>query len=462
MRHLGGAFGGQSPRRTEQAVDERSLDPYLDSFRPICYHWYTMTTVDQQELGRRLKAARTSCGLTQDDVAGHLGLARSAITQIEQGNRAVTGLELHRLSDYLGRDMRDLLAENFQADDVLGALFRSQPDLAGRHDLHKALVGSLVLGRELTNLERLLEIDRDLAAAATYPLPPPKTKWDAIRQGERIAQEERRRLGVGETPLPDVADLLEAQGVRTAQQDLPGSISGLTLVEPTIGVLVVINRSHHFLRRRFSTAHEYCHVLLDRERRGLVSRAKDRHELVEVRANAFAACFLMPEEGVRRFVQGLGKGSASRVQREVFDEDDVVTTRSRTAPGSQDLQLYDVVQLAHRFGTSVLSALFRLKSLKLLTEAQLTALREQDNAGTREQIEAFLELPGTDHQTKRNEFRQRFLGLALEAYRREEISKRKLMELAARVSVSAVEVDAMLESMGLDEEEVVDVLLPEL
>ncbi len=28
-----------------------------------------------------------------------------------------------------------------------------------------------------------------------------------------------------------------------------------TLVEPSLGVLVVTNRDHHFLRRRFSTAH---------------------------------------------------------------------------------------------------------------------------------------------------------------------------------------------------------------
>ncbi len=419
--------------------------------------------VDQQELGRRLKVARTSCGLTQDDVAGHLRLARSAVTQMELGNRAVTGLELHRLAEYLGRDMRDLLAESFQEDDVLSALFRAHPELSGRQDLHNALVRSLALGRELTNLERLLEIDRDFGAAVSYPLPSARTKWDAVRQGERIAQEERRRLTVGQTPLPDVAELLEAQGVWTAQEDLPSSVSGLTLVEPSIGVLVVTNRDHHFYRRRFSTAHEYCHVLVDRARRCLASRTEDRDELIEVRANAFAACFLMPEEGVRQFVQGLGKGSSSRLRREIFDEkDDVVDTRSRTVPGSQDLQMYDAARLAHHFGVSVLAVLFRLKSLRLVNESQFAALREQDKQGVGKEIVKFLDLPQPDHEAKRNEFRQRFLGLALEAYRREEISKRKLAKIAQRVSVTESEVDTMLASMGLDEEEAVDVLLPEL
>jgi len=421
-------------------------------------------TVDQQELGRRLKVARTSCGLTQDDVAGQLGLARSAVTQIELGNRAVTGFELHRLAEYLGRDMRDLLASEFHEDDALGALFRSQPDFSGRQELHEAVVRSLALGRELTNLERLLGIDRDLGTAAAYPLPAVRSKWDAVRQGERIAQEERRRLGVGHLPLPDVAEVLESQGVRTAQEDLPESISGLTLVEPKIGILVVTNRRHHVLRRRFSIAHEYCHVLVDRDRRGLISRAEDRHELIEVRANAFAACFLMPEDGVRQFVEGLGKGSASRLQREIVESDEfadaAVEARSRPAPRSQDLQMYDVVRLAHHLGVSVLSALFRLKGLRLLNEVQLDALREQDRRGVREEIAEFLGLPKIDHEAKRNEFRQRFLGLALEAYRREDISKRKLMELAERVHVVEADVEVMLLATGI-EDEAVGVVLPD-
>ncbi|MCP4659851.1 MAG: ImmA/IrrE family metallo-endopeptidase [bacterium] len=153
------------------------------------------------------------------------------------------------------------------------------------------------------------------------------------------------------------------------------------------------NRDHHVLRRRFSTAHEYCHVLVDRDRRCLASRTEDRDQLIEVRANAFAACFLMPEEGIRQFVQGLGKGSASRLRREIFDEDDVVATRRRTVPGSQDLRMYDVVRLAHHFGVSILSGLFRLKSLRLLNDSQLAALRDQDKQGIGREVAKFLGLP---------------------------------------------------------------------
>ena len=74
-----------------------------------------------------------------------------------------------------------------------------------------------------------------------------------------------------------------------------------TLYEPP-------SRSGNILRRRFSFAHEYAHVLLDRELKAILSHARDRSSLMEVRANAFAASFLMPAEGVRRYVNALSKG----------------------------------------------------------------------------------------------------------------------------------------------------------
>ena len=51
-------------------------------------------SMDQAELGRRLRQAREACGLTQDDVAQEMGLARATVAQIELGNRSVSGLEL--------------------------------------------------------------------------------------------------------------------------------------------------------------------------------------------------------------------------------------------------------------------------------------------------------------------------------------------------------------------------------
>ena len=47
--------------------------------------------IDQIELGRRIRQARESCGMTQDEVAEKLGVSRPIVVQIEQGKRPVSG-----------------------------------------------------------------------------------------------------------------------------------------------------------------------------------------------------------------------------------------------------------------------------------------------------------------------------------------------------------------------------------
>lgn len=408
--------------------------------------------ITQQELGTRIRAAREACGMTQDAVATHLGVSRPTVVQIEAGNRSVSSLELDKLSYLFGRDIREFVAASFQQEDTLAALFRAQPDVVSQPVVMEKLRECMALGRELTNLEGLVGLGRDLAAVATYPMQIPRARWEAIQQGQRLAEEERRRLGLGSAPLPDLAELLEAQGVRTGLVDLPEDVSGLTLSDRKVGLFVVANRVHHYLRRRFSFAHEFAHVVVDRERFGLISRASERDDLVEVRANAFAANFLMPEDGVRQFVAGLGKGKPSRAHAEVFDEAGSLNAEGRTKPGSQAVQLYDVVQLAHHFGVSRLSALFRLRNLRLVNEDKFGHLKALDEAGKGKHLAELLGLPEPDHTEVRNEFRHRFLGLALEAYRREEISRGKLKELATMVALPASDLDKLVEDVGLDDD----------
>jgi Zn-dependent peptidase ImmA (M78 family)/transcriptional regulator with XRE-family HTH domain len=409
--------------------------------------------ITQQELGRRIRAAREACRMTQDDAAKHLGVSRPTFVQIEAGNRSVSSLELDKLADLFGRDIREFVADAFHEEDSLTALFRAQPSVVGEPEVLDKLRECMALGRELTNLERLVGIDRDLSAVASYPFPTPKTRWEAIQQGQRLAEEERRRLGLGHAPLPDMSELLESQGVRTGLVDLPNDVSGLTLSDRKVGLFVVANRAHHYLRRRFSFAHEYAHVVADRDRSGLISQASARDDLIEVRANAFAANLLMPEDGVRQFVAGLGKGKPSRVYAEIFDEEGSLNVEGRAEPGTQTLQLYDVVQFAHHFGVSRLSALFRLRNLRLVTEAEFEHLKSLDEQGKGKQLAELLGLAEPDHAEMRSEFKHRFLGLALEAYRRDEISRGKLRELVTMVGLGADDLDQLIDDAGIDVED---------
>jgi Zn-dependent peptidase ImmA (M78 family)/DNA-binding XRE family transcriptional regulator len=415
--------------------------------------------ITQEQLGQRLRAAREAAGLTQEDVAARLGLPRSAIAQIELGNRVVSSLELDRLAFLYGRDIRELLSDEFREEDALIAMFRANADLAHHAETADALRRCMALGRELTSLERLVGLDRDVAAAVHYGLPVPRSKWEAIRQGANVADQERRRLGVGEAPISDIMELLETQGVRTATVELPDDIAGLTLIDREVGPFVAVNVGEHLLRRTFSFAHEYAHVLLDRDSQGMISRDSERNALAEVRANAFAANLLMPEAGVRQFLGRLGKGVDNRLFAEAATVDGAVSIEARGNPAAQDVQLHDIVLLAHHFGVSRSVALYRLRNLRIVSEREFQTLLAQDQAGRGRELERLL-LPEPDHQAAREAFRHRFLSLAMEAYRRDAITRTKLTELASMV-LSPADADLLLDQVNADVSyKQADVLMP--
>lgn len=415
-------------------------------------------SIDQAEVGRRLKQARESCGLTQEDVALEMGLARATVAQIELGNRSVSGLELAKFSYLYARDIREFLAPTFSADSLTSVLLRAED---GEEDgVRTALRDCIAMGHQLRDLETLLGINRSTGSVASYPSVTLGSKWDAIQSGTQAASEERRRLGLGFGSLGDVPALLEAQGIRIGLIQMPAGVSGLMISDSNVGLFVVVNRNHPSVRQRFSWCHEYAHLLLDRAQMGHVSRESERSDLLEVRANVFAANFLMPEEGVRQFVGTLGKGSSSRLHAEIFDESGVVPVDTRTAGGSQDLQIYDVVKLAHHFGVSMLSALYRLMNLRLITDKQFEQMKQMDSEGMSKQLAELLGLAELSEEESISAFYRRYLVLALEAYRREKISRRKLVEIASKLGVGATEIEHVVESLGLVHDEPSGVLLP--
>jgi len=422
--------------------------------------------VDAKELAHRLRSAREAARLTQEQVAGHLGVSRSSIAQIELGNRAVSSLELKRLADLYGRDLGAFLADEFDESDALVALFRVHPEMAEDPALNEVLRRCAVLCREATGLEGLLQLDEKRVLPAEYQLPPPRGRWEAIQQGEHVASLERRRLDIGHAPVLDVPGVLEPQGVRCAEVPMPADISGLFLVGGKIGLCIVVNSDHHLRRRAFSYAHEYCHLLLDRGRRGNVSRQANRDELIEVRANAFAASFLLPADGVFEFLRSLGKGEEARTTATVstvFEDTEPLAAQHRTAPRSQDIQLYDLVHLAHRFGVSFEAAVHRLRNLRFVSEEEKDRLlAHKEDAAT---LQRALDMAEDEKRPdRRSVFRHQFLALALEAYRRELISRRKLAELGQLLGLSEENISGILRTLGLDGDIVMgpeDVRLPE-
>jgi len=413
-------------------------------------------TISRKELAGRLKVARENAGLTQQEVAEEVGLTRLAVVRIEAGKRVVNSLELAEMTRLYGRGIAEFLEEGVFEEDPLVALFRAAPNYAEDPKLKRELLHCVELCREVANLEKLLGLSPSSALLVSYGPGTLSSRWDAINQGRYLAAQERNRLDLGTSPMWELPEIIVRQGVRVTEYEMPDAVSGLFFHSEGTGFAIVINRGHSLSRRLFSYAHEYCHLLADRDRFGGISHAGNRSELAEVRANAFAAHFLMPEAGVRSFLKALGKGEGTRQNLEIYDEWDQVPAQKRMPAGSQEVQVHDVVSLAHHFGASYEAALYHLLNLGIIRKGNFENLWEgKEGQGP---IRRALRIPARDEGTHRDLAGQ-LLSLGFEAYRREEISRGKLTELAEEAGVDRDEIEEALHDFR-QQSEPVGAILP--
>lgn len=90
--------------------------------------------VEQVEVAHRLRSARETLGLTQEDVASALGIPRTSVIAMEAGKRNVTALEIRRLARLYQREVAWLLGEGPETVDEGSAenqaLFRATANLS--------------------------------------------------------------------------------------------------------------------------------------------------------------------------------------------------------------------------------------------------------------------------------------------------------------------------------------------
>lgn len=410
--------------------------------------------IDQSTLAARLKEARLTAKLTQEQVAGVLELPRTAIVQLESGNRAVSTLELAQLAELYGRDIMSFFSSSPppEEQDVLVALFRAARVEGEDMPWQSEVSRYLGICRAGVELEELLDRPPHVGPP-TYDLSSPRKTMEAVEQGNFVAEQERRRLGLGHNPITDMSDLINSQNVWASGAKLPDDMSGLFLNHSSIGLFILVNFDHPRARKRFSYAHEYAHALLDRKSTATVSTTVNRADLCEVRANAFAASFLLPRSGVWAFLNARFKGGPSVIDQMVYDpatEDQATEVRAqrRSAPRSQRLTYEDITVLAHHFGVSYQAALFRLKSIGIVNESELDELREKEHFGRDylDLLQVLDDLEGHDVHKPDREIVNQVVHLALEAYRREEISQGKLRDLSNLLGISARSLQSLAEA----------------
>jgi len=411
--------------------------------------------IDAAQLGSRLRLARERRGLSQQAVADALGLPRTAVTNMETGNRAISTLELTKLADLYGYSAAFFLGANegTGTEDLSVVLLRALPGIEDTPKVEAEVRRLLDLYCEGAVLRRML----DQAIEETVPSYAARMTsiGDAIRQGEFVAQEERHRVGLGNAPIRNIAELISDQGIWTAATDLPDSLSGLFINHPTVGLAILVNGKHWPVRRHFSYAHEYAHALFDRDETVRTTRKDNASELMEKRANAFAAAFLVPAGGVAEQLRQIDKGHPSRLAQIIFDvaNNSTIEAELRSRPGSQAITYQDVAVVARQFGVSYEAAVWRLKSLNHISATETDALIAQRETGKRYiKLLGYFDLLEEDApaESSDQELRGQLTRLAIEAFRQEEISRGRLIEIGRKLGIKGSELAELAEAARSD------------
>ncbi len=287
------------------------------------------------EIGERLRLAREAANLRQAQAADTVGLARTTVVAIEQGQRRVSMDELRRFAKAYATSINALLRHEAVHVD-LTPKFRKLID--ERDDPGHAAAHLLAdLARAELELENLLGVQR----TRNYPPERPILPGNVVVQAEQDALELRQRLGLGLMPITDIITVLEMEmGVRVYVRRLNPHISGLFAYDEKLGACILLNASHPRDRRSLTAAHELVHLLSTRRDADVLDDQSPERSPEERYCNAFARNLLMPARSIMQKFKEITAG-ASRLTRR------------------------HVIVLAHMFGVSREALVRRLEELRL-------------------------------------------------------------------------------------------------
>lgn len=405
--------------------------------------------MNQQSLGKKIKQLREKSRFTQEEVEKALGLPQKVCTHIENGVRKVSTLELAKFAELFHIPISDFFAKEVPEDDLLVALHRIAPGLELDPKIHDQVSKCLHICREGVFLKEVLGLSHQ-QTIRTYSCPPSQNIQEAKKQGEDVAREERRSLELGDSPIYDIAEVLSSQGIWTAQTKLPNEMSGLFLHNAVLGMAIIVNASHLRTRQRFSYAHEYAHALFDANRSVAFFYFENARDLIEVRANAFASAFLMPEQGIVTLLRSMGKGQGSRIDLAIYDPsaESAIHAHYRQAASSQKILAQTISWIAHHFGVSYQAVAYRLQNLGYYKAKERDDLLNEESKG-REYLRVLhllQDVEVSNSSTENRELKAQIANLAIEAFQREKISRGRLLDLSKLLELSGKELLQFAES----------------
>jgi Zn-dependent peptidase ImmA (M78 family)/DNA-binding XRE family transcriptional regulator len=364
--------------------------------------------IDPRILGARLQDARKTAGFTQQAAADFLRMARTTVVAIEKGERRVTVPELLEFARIYARPVSEFVSRRAVTESFVPQFRAAEREILEEHaDFEQAAIELQRLAEDYAELERLTGV----STHRSYPAPYDATGASIEQVAGYVASAERNRLGLGDGPIGNLRERLESDlGLRIFYYRMPSRIAGVFAYNDPLGACIGINLSHPRDRRHWSLAHEFGHFLMHRFRAEItvlsVRRGGSASERV---ADAFAEFFLMPPTGLDRRFTDIRRSSQSGVT------------------------LADIIVLADLYNVSVQAMILRLEDMGRLPADTWDRLKAEGfKPQDAQQLLGIAANPAVAETLPR-----RYVALAVEAYRRGELSEGQLARYLRTDRVSA-------------------------
>lgn len=229
---------------------------------------------------QRLTTARQRRGLTKIALADALEMSSRTITQYENGKAEPSPKTLGRMADCLRFPLPFFCADDLDLPAVEAISFRALSKMSARErDRAQSIAG---IGQAIASWTE-----------QRFDLPQPQIPRYGHDDptGDVVASVVRREWGLGEHPISNMLQLLEAKGVRVFS--LPHECSDVDAFSfwQDDQPYVFLDAKKSAERRRFDAAHELGHLVM--HWRG-ITRSRQTERL----ADDFGSAFLMPRGSV--------------------------------------------------------------------------------------------------------------------------------------------------------------------
>jgi Zn-dependent peptidase ImmA (M78 family)/transcriptional regulator with XRE-family HTH domain len=276
--------------------------------------------------GERIRQARELAGMTQEELAGHVGISQSMVAHIETG-RVSPSLDVIQAIAKETEVQASFFEQIPMADIPNSLAYRARSSLRSS-ERDKAYQYAKVCIEQFQQMSLKLNLP-------DFKLP--SKNLDAVT----LARLLRVMLGIEPTkPVPHLINTLEQNGVIVIAMPFGlEKLDAFSCWSNTGRPIIVVSTQKPGDRLRFSVAHELGHIVLH----------KDTHKLtvvLEKEANAFAGEFLLPE----------------------------IAMRGTLSPA---LSLTQAARLKLRWGVSMQMLIKRAHELNIITERRYHYLFEQ-------------------------------------------------------------------------------------